>query len=194
MLLALLHPEVYEKIAQGTRRTYASNKPRAVLFEGPPGTGKTTSARFASPTSQCLSSVKDHLNCTCKLHVATYHLTHSPSDRHLELPLALGNHRVNPTKMLPGNQVLHSCKGHAHTYSCMVSTCCRSCIRTKFWSFATAIFAHNQHYLCMLLQQHQIVTGLCLQSDCQPSISPAGVCTPGGCGLQVVWGKRAQPL
>lgn len=37
MLLALLHPEVYDKIAQGTRHTYASNKPRAVLFEGPPG-------------------------------------------------------------------------------------------------------------------------------------------------------------
>ncbi|CAK0784136.1 hypothetical protein CVIRNUC_007339 [Coccomyxa viridis] len=46
MLLALLHPEVYEEVAKGTRRFAAdSPRPRAVLFEGPPGCGKTTSAR-----------------------------------------------------------------------------------------------------------------------------------------------------
>ena len=46
VLLALLHPEVYEEVAKGTRRFAAdSPRPRAVLFEGPPGCGKTTSAR-----------------------------------------------------------------------------------------------------------------------------------------------------
>ena len=46
MLLALLHPEVYEEVAKGTRKFAAdSTRPRAVLFEGPPGCGKTTSAR-----------------------------------------------------------------------------------------------------------------------------------------------------
>ena len=47
LLLALQHPDVYEAIAAGTRRRPGSNRPRAVLFEGPPGCGKTTSARSA---------------------------------------------------------------------------------------------------------------------------------------------------
>mmetsp|Transcript_38663 Transcript_38663/g.109334 ORF Transcript_38663/g.109334 Transcript_38663/m.109334 type:complete len:579 (+) Transcript_38663:539-2275(+) len=46
LLLALQQPEVYESIARRTRASFASNRPRAVLFEGPPGTGKTTSGRI----------------------------------------------------------------------------------------------------------------------------------------------------
>lgn len=37
VLLALRSPEIYDDIARGTRRKYESNRPRAVLFEGPPG-------------------------------------------------------------------------------------------------------------------------------------------------------------
>jgi ATP-dependent 26S proteasome regulatory subunit len=37
ILLALRCPEIYDSIARGTRRKFESNRPRAVLFEGPPG-------------------------------------------------------------------------------------------------------------------------------------------------------------
>eukprot|EP00854_Cymbomonas_tetramitiformis_P007392 gene7392-8803_t len=36
VLLALLRPEAYEEIARKTRVKFESNRPRAVLFEGPP--------------------------------------------------------------------------------------------------------------------------------------------------------------
>lgn len=37
ILLALHNPEIYDNIARGTRHKFESNRPRAVLFEGPPG-------------------------------------------------------------------------------------------------------------------------------------------------------------
>lgn len=37
VLLALQNPEVYDDIARRTRRKFETNRPRAILFEGPPG-------------------------------------------------------------------------------------------------------------------------------------------------------------
>ncbi len=46
IILPLQNPEVYDSIAKLTRKTFESNRPRAILFEGSPGVGKTTIARI----------------------------------------------------------------------------------------------------------------------------------------------------
>ena len=39
VLNALKYPDVYDQIAQRTRVIFESNRPKAILLEGPPGTG-----------------------------------------------------------------------------------------------------------------------------------------------------------
>ncbi len=46
IILPLMNPDIYDSIAKMTRRSFESNRPRAILFEGGPGVGKTTIARI----------------------------------------------------------------------------------------------------------------------------------------------------
>ncbi|CAK66823.1 unnamed protein product (macronuclear) [Paramecium tetraurelia] len=52
VLLALQYPEVYDSLTALTRVKNEPNRPKAILFEGPPGTGKTTTARIIAQQVQ----------------------------------------------------------------------------------------------------------------------------------------------
>lgn len=51
IILPLLHSEIFQKVSEMARGSPSQNFPRAVLFEGPPGVGKTSMARIIASQS-----------------------------------------------------------------------------------------------------------------------------------------------
>lgn len=48
VMITLTHAHVFDQITTGTRMKDEKNRPKCILFEGPPGCGKTTSAKIIS--------------------------------------------------------------------------------------------------------------------------------------------------
>jgi SpoVK/Ycf46/Vps4 family AAA+-type ATPase len=51
VILPIKNPAMYDSIARMTRKVFESNRPRAILFDGAPGVGKTTAARIIAGES-----------------------------------------------------------------------------------------------------------------------------------------------
>jgi SpoVK/Ycf46/Vps4 family AAA+-type ATPase len=51
IILPIKNPDMYDSIARMTRKVFESNRPRAILFDGAPGVGKTTAARIIAGES-----------------------------------------------------------------------------------------------------------------------------------------------
>ncbi|MBN2161005.1 MAG: ATP-binding protein [Spirochaetes bacterium] len=51
VILPLTNPGAYDSVARMTRKVFESNRPRAILFDGAPGVGKTTAARIIASES-----------------------------------------------------------------------------------------------------------------------------------------------